>query len=299
MNEVRAALTAIDPTILVIGEGWNMGALSTEEKAYQQNVTSLPGIAMFNDGIRDGIKGSVFNATEPGWATGDTSRKNNVMAGIVGNIYYSSLIGGDWGTMQPGQSVNYIEAHDNLTLWDKLSSSASGNSAALTRQFKLASSIVLLGQGLPFMQAGQEWMRSKDGNSNSYNASDATNALRWNKRTTNMAVVRYFKGLIAIRKAHPAFRISSGSLIRKNLKFLKTSSSVIAYSIDGSKVGDTWKTVVVIHNSSTKSQVVTLPAKGNWSIASNGNVASTKALSVLKSATKVTVPAQSTYVMFK
>lgn len=302
MQQVRAALTAIDPTILVIGEGWVMGALPSSEKAAQPNASKLPGIGMFNDGIRDGIKGSVFQRTDTGWASGKYSAKNQVQVGIVGNTIYSPSISGTWGAIAPGQSVSYVEAHDNLTLYDKLKGSLNNGSAsasAITKVHRLASSIVILGQGMPFIHAGQEFMRSKNGNDNSYNASDAVNSLKWTSRVTNASTVNYFKGLLAIRKAHPAFRMSTAATIKSRLKFLSTSTSMIAYKIDGKALGDSWKTIVVAHNAGTSARAVTLPVKGAWKIVVSSTAAGTKVLKTLPAKTgSVSVPAQSTMVLY-
>ncbi len=126
VNEITAALKAIDPTIIVIAEGWNMGTLPDDQKANQINIAKLNNVAMFNDQIRDGLKGSVFNATDTGWATGKISAAADVLAGIVGNTDYSAAFLTKWTTTAPGQSVNYVESHDNLSLADKLTASVKG-----------------------------------------------------------------------------------------------------------------------------------------------------------------------------
>lgn len=301
MQEVRAALTAIDPSILIIGEGWNMGnALADNLKANQTNATALPGIGQFNDGIRDGLKGSVFNATDRGYASGKSSAVTQARSGIVGNISYSSTYGGSWGAIQPGQSVNYVEAHDNLTLFDKLSASMPSASATeRARVFRLASSFAILAQGMPFVHAGQEFMRTKDGNENSYNAPDSTNNLRWADRAKNSTTVNYFKGLFALRQSHPAFRMSEASDIKANLKFIKAGGGATAYKLNGSAAGDSWKTIVVLHNPGRKAVTIALPAKGNWQISVMGTKAGVKTIKVLKNATKIKVGAQDTVVVHK
>jgi pullulanase len=298
MQEVREALTKIDPSLLIIGEGWKMGQLPDSQKAAQINASSLPGISQFNDGIRDGIKGSVFNASEKGYAQGNLGSTSAVKAGIVGNIAYSSSVIGAWITKDPGQSTNYVEAHDNLTLFDKLKASMPAASDA-TRQkvFTLSSSIAILAQGSPFVHAGQEFMRSKGGNDNSYQSGDAVNALKWQMRESNGVVTNYFKGLLAIRKAHPAFRMSTAREVASNLKFIAAPSSVVAYSINGKAVRDSWSSIVVAHNPNAKAVIVKLPAKGDWSIVVAGASAGTKTISTLKNVSSVSVPAQSTLVL--
>jgi pullulanase/glycogen debranching enzyme len=258
----------------------------------------LPGISQFNDGIRDGIKGSVFNASEKGYAQGNLGSISAVKAGIVGNIAYSSSVIGAWITKDPGQSTNYVEAHDNLTLFDKLKASMPGASdAARQKVFTLSSSIAILAQGAPFIHAGQEFMRTKGGNDNSYQSGDAVNALKWQMRESNGVVTNYFKGLLAIRKAHPAFRMSTAKEVASNLKFIAAPSSVVAYSINGKAVGDSWSSIVVAHNPNVKAVLVKLPAKGNWSIVVTVASAGTKTISTLKNVSSVSVPAQSTLVI--
>lgn len=300
MQEIRKALNAIDPTILIIGEGWDMGTLPDAARANQKNIEGLQGIAAFNDELRDGIKGSVFDSTDPGYATGKVSQIGHVKAGIVGNIDYSSSVSGNWTTNDPTQSVNYVESHDNLTLFDKLTASVKAPTPAKLESLdRLSASIALLAQGVPFMQAGQEFLRSKNGDSNSYKSSDSVNSLKWNLRATNKTTVNYYKGLIALRKAHPVFRISSAALVRKDLVFLKEPNNVIAYSLNGNGLKDSWHTVVVAHNPNATSTLVSLPAKGDWKVVVQGASAGTKALATLKGVQGVKIQGQSTLVLEK
>jgi len=301
MQQVRAALDAIDPTIIVLGEGWNMGNLLPDAlRANQVNATKLPRIAQFNDTLRDGIKGSVFNADAPGYVGGSVPAKPDVQSGIVGMVKYSSSIGGAWGAVDPGQSVSYVEAHDNLTLADKLAVSMGATSVAVrAKVFRLASSIALLAQGMPFMQAGQEFMRSKGGDGNSYKSPDSVNALQWASRAANISTVRYFEGLIALRKAHSAFRMTKASAVKANLKFLAEPMNVIAYSLNGAAAGDSWKQLVVAHNPNGKPVRITLPGKANWQLVVNGLKAGVKTLQTLRASTSVLVPGQSTVVLHR
>ena len=291
INEITTMLKKIDPTILVIGEGWNMGTLPPEKKANQLNIAQLPGVAHFNDQIRDGIKGSVFDAADNGFATGKFTAKMNVMAGIVGNTDYSTDIMTKWTTTAPGQSVNYVESHDNMTLVDKITASVKDATPADVAQLsRLASSIPFLSQGMPFMQAGQEFLRSKGGDPNSYKSSDLVNSLKWSTQGTNATTVKYFKGLIALRKAHPAFRMATTELVRKNLKFLTSPEGTIAYSLNGAAVKDSAGTLVVIHNANTTAQTVSLPKTGSWSVHVEGDRAGTAVLRKLSGDSVVVAP---------
>lgn len=298
MQEVRRALDTIDPSILVIGEGWDMGTLDPASRANQKNITSLPRIAAFNDELRDGIKGSVFDAADQGYASGKVSQIGHVKAGIVGNIAYSNSVEGKWTTSNPTQSVNYVESHDNLTLFDKLTASVKDKSKIPTLD-RFSASIALLSQGVPFMQAGQEFLRSKNGDSNSYKSSDTINSLKWDIRSKNVTTVNYYKGLIALRLAHPVFRMSTASLVKANLTFLKAPNNVIGYYLKGNAVKDSWSSVVVVHNPNVTAVKVALPAKASWKIVVQGAVAGTKPLVTLKAANSISVPGQSTVVLEK
>ena len=299
MNAIRSELDKIDPTIIILGEGWNMGdVLPAAQKADQGNLPNLPNIAAFNDGIRDGLKGSVFNSGETGWATGTASKADAVKAGIVGETAYSALVTGSWGNTQPGQSANYVECHDNLTLYDKLKASTKLSASDTTKVFQLTSSVAILAQGMPFIQAGQEFLRSKQGNDNSYNASDAVNSLKWNQRTKNMATVKYFAGLFALRAAHKAFRMDTAAAVRSNLKFINQSKGVISYWLNGEALGDSASAIFVAHNPNKTAVAVKLPSSGTWTVVVKGDKAGTSALGTVKGA-KVSVPAYSTLVLTK
>jgi pullulanase len=297
INEVSAALKAIDPTIIIIGEGWEMGTLPQSQRASQTNIAQLGSVAHFNDQLRDGLKGSVFKATDTGWVTGKSSAIGDIYPAIAGNTNFDPKFLNKWMTSAPGQSVNYVEAHDNLTLADKLAASVKGITPTGTAQLsQFATSIAFLSQGVPFMQAGQEFLRSKNGDDNSYKSDDAVNSLKWSTKLKYSATVNYYKGLIALRQAHPAFRMTTTAAIKTNLKFLKGSDSVIAYSINGKAVGDKATTIVVIHNADPAGATVVLPNSKKWKILAKGSQIGTQVLQVL-SAGKVLVPGQSTMVL--
>ena len=297
INEVSAELKKIDPTIIIIGEGWDMGTLPAELRANQKNISKLNNVAHFNDQIRDGLKGSVFTPADPGWATGKISARSDVTAGIVGNTEHSIDMAAKWITQSPAQSVNYVESHDNLALADKITASVKGVSPAGIAQLShFATSVAFLAQGVPFMQAGQEFLRSKNGDENSYKSSDEVNSLKWSTKARNATTTKYFQGLIALRKAHPAFRMSTTAAVKANLKFIPTTNDVIVYTLNGKAVKDSAKLIVVIHNPNPGSTSVALPNKGKWSVLVKGSVAGTKAIETL-SANKVSVAGQTTMVL--
>jgi pullulanase len=299
MQEVRSAVNKIDPSIIIIGEGWNMGTHPAEIRANQLNIRKLPGVGVFNDQIRDGIKGSVFDSKEKGYVTGNFVKKPNVQAGIVGNIAFSSSVYGSFTTVSTSQSVNYVESHDNNTLLDKLKLSLDARDKnSIDSYHRLSSSIPLLAQGLPFIHAGQEFQRTKDGDPNSYKSSDQINSLKWDLVATNALSRDYFKGLLSLRAAHPAFRIDSAKKVKANLTFIKSPDDVIAYSLNGKSLGDSWKSIVVIHNAGKGVNKISLPSRSNWNVVVEGEKAGIKILRTIKSAAMVEVPALTTMVLY-
>ena len=267
-------------------------------------MAQIPIFGVFNDQIRDGTKGSTGAAAGTGWISGASYLNQDVIAGITGNTNYSNSVYPNFTTVNPGQSVNYVESHDNLTLYDKLQASVRGATPAKKAIFvQQAGAITILAQGMPFQQAGQEFMRSKGGNGNSYNALDSVNSLKWADRLTNATTASYYSGLYAIRKAHPAFRMWTTAQVKSNLKFINTGmDDVIAYSLNGKAMGDSWKSIVVIHNTETIPTQVSLPSTGDWKIYVSGATAtanSAKPLKTLKRAYNVTVPALTTVVIVK
>lgn len=298
MNEVRKKLSSLDPSILIIGEGWDMETtLLPETKATQKNASKMPEISLFNDTIRDGIKGSVFDAKAKGFVNGKAYGETDIKKGIVGGIDYSSDIK-TWGKIAPLQSVNYAETHDNNTLWDKLLlTNPKDNNEIRLKMHKMADSLILTSQGIPFFQAGQEFLRTKGGNNNSYKSNDTVNKLDWLRKSQNIDTVNYFKGLLKLRKAHPAFRMTSAEMIKQNLKFLVVPENVVAYEISHNANMDTWSDIVVAFNANREDITIKLSKKSTWSIVVNGEKAGIKTIRQFKGDTLV-VPALSSIIIY-
>ncbi|MGG9964075.1 type I pullulanase [Ferruginibacter sp. SUN106] len=265
MNQISAALHKLNPNILIYGEGWTAGAspLPDSLRALKQNAAQLKGIAVFSDDIRDGIKGSVFEAADRGFASGDTNKAESVRFGIVAATQHPQIKYNKVNYSKkpyaatPANTISYAECHDNNTLWDKLAISApKATVAQRTQMHKLALSMVLTSQGISFLHAGTEFLRSKKGIENSFNAGDSINAIDWNLKTTNKEVYNYVQGLIAMRKAHPAFRMATTLEIQQNLRFLEAPLGVIGYEINGAAVGDKWKTIQVWFNGTGEVQLL-------------------------------------------
>ena len=297
MTEVRNSLSSLNPSILVIGEGWDMGTtLASDMKATQNNASKMPEIGHFNDTIRDGIKGSVFETTEKGFVNGKEDSETSIKKGIVGGIDYSRSIT-TWGKVEPIQSVTYAEAHDNNTLWDKLLlTNPTDDDKTRLKMHRLADSIILTSQGIPFFQAGQEFLRTKDGDANSYKSSDTVNKLDWARKSENIDTVNYFKGLIALRKAHPAFKMTSADMIKKNLKFLTTPKNVVAYEMNYNANMDSWANIVVAFNANKEDTKIKLSKKGTWNIVVDGESAGIETIKQFRGDTLV-VPALSAIVI--
>jgi pullulanase len=256
----------------------------------------MPEIGHFNDTIRDGIKGSVFEATEKGFVNGKENTETSIKKGIVGGIDYSSNIT-TWGKVEPIQSVNYAEDHNNNTLWDKLLlTNPNDDDKTRLKMHRLADAIMLTSQGIPFFQAGQEFLRTKDGDANSYKSSDTVNKLDWARKSENIETVNYFKGLISLRKAHPAFKMTSADMIKKNLKFLTTPKNVVAYEMNYNANMDSWANIVVAFNANKEDIKIKLSKKGTWNIVVDGESAGIETIKQFRGDTLV-VPALSSIVI--
>jgi len=266
MNQIRYALDKIDPSIIIIGEGWEMGeALNFEDKACLWNSKYLPRIGQFNDDFRDGIRGDNFNAESTGYIGGDYSKKISVLRGIVGGVEYSDEIKHLDG-VEPDQTVNYVEVHDNLTLYDKLKLSVKKES--IKERHLLGTAIAILSQGITLIHSGQEIMRTKDLEHNTYNMGDEVNKFDWQRKKEYLDVFNYVKGLIRIDQDHPSFRLRTTTEIKNKLNIISTEESVIAYTIKNSK--DSWTEILVIHNASNEIKEVYLPDDKTWHLVMEG-----------------------------
>ncbi len=277
MNEVKKAVHEIDPSIILLGEGWDMNTpLDASLKANQKNAHKMPGIAHFNDAIRDGLKGFVMDKYDRGFVNGKQGMEDIVKRGIAGGLKYDDHL----ATYQtPSQVINYVEAHDNYTLWDKLVITQPDVSDEERKQMhKLATAVVLLSQGIPMIHAGQEFMRTKDGDENSYQSPDWINRLNWKRRAEFDHEVEYVKGLIALRKKHPVFRLTSAEEIERHLMFLDAPANVIAYSLMTEN-----SNIVVVHNANWHSIDITLPHLKKWSLLVNGQKAGLETIEVIHS----------------
>lgn len=275
MNAVSAALKKINPSIIIYGEGWAPGdsPYTWKKRAFKFNINQMPDIAAFSDEIRDGLKGSVFEETGLGFVNGGDSTEASVQMGIVGciehpQIDYSKVNASkeSW-TIHPSQSIVYVSCHDNHTLYDKLKiSRPDADEEERIAMAKLANAVVFTSQGISFMHAGAEFLRTKQGVENSYQSPDSINQIDWNWKVKHAKTTTYYKNLIQLRKDHPAFRMKTGDDVRNNLMFKTTENGLISYQISNHANGDRWKNIYVIYNARPEVVAYTLPGKWNLAV---------------------------------
>ncbi len=284
--------------IILYGEPWAASAVATKEKTCtKDNLRMLDSrIGAFNDSFRDAAKGHVFNATEKGFVQ-NGSDKAALMSGIAG-----SCLGNNPAVNAPSQSIAYVSAHDNFTLYDKLvlsvknDESFSKRDEEILRMNRMAAAITLTSQGISFMQAGEEFARTKYGDDNSFVSSDKINMLDWNNLVTYADLVSYYRGLMEIRRCFKPFRdptVSSASAIA----FSDAPDGVIAYTLSNDITkGKEWSYIAVGFNSTDKDVEVTLKQSGKtelpkkWEIVADGTQAGLISLGQAEGS-KITIPA--------
>lgn len=275
MNRLREELLKIDPTIFVYGEGWVAAdsPLPPEQRAMRDNVSQMEGIAVFCDDFRDGVRGSTFDEQNPGYASGNINgHYEPVKFGIVGatehpQVDYNGLLySSSPYAAAPSQVVNFVSCHDGYTLVDKLKLSVQGDNAVdeLVPIDKLVHTIMLTSQGIPFIRGGEEVMQDKKGEPNSFRSPDSVNQIDWSLKARNREFFDYLKDLIALRKAHPAFRIPTVDGLHQWLHFLDMGDSgVIAYTLGEYANGDEWKEILVAFNGNRNQADIHIPEQ-DW-----------------------------------
>lgn len=279
MNLISDSLHRLKPDILLYGEGWTGGSspLPDSLRAIKKNAWELHHIAVFSDDLRDGIKGSVFDAKDRGFASGNIADTESVKFGITASCgqpqidYRKVNYSREPYAAAPWNVISYCSCHDNNTLWDKLALSCPDASIADRKKMQeLALTIVLTSQGIPFLHAGSEFLRSKKGVENSFNAGDSINAINWNLKTENLGITRYVESLIRIRKQHPAFRMTTAAEIASDIRFDQTAPpGMIVYTLNGAAVQDSWKKIRVAFNGTAYPLKILLPG-GSWKVAIPG-----------------------------
>lgn len=281
MNLIRKELTQLDPSIFIYGEGWSAGkcALDAEKLATKAHIQQMPGIAAFSDELRDALRGPFSDDEQGAFLAGIAGHEESIKAGIAGMIAHPQVDYSQvnytkepWAT-EPTQMIAYVSCHDDLCLTDRLRASVPEtqyDEEELIRLDLLAQTAVLTSQGVPFILSGEEMLRTKQGVRNSYNAPDSINHLDWDNLKTYPQVFDYYKGLVHIRLAHPAFRLGKAELVRKHLEFLPTQDCLVAFRLKDHAGGDTWNNIYVILNSSQDLRTVQIPEGDYTIVAANG-----------------------------
>lgn len=307
MNAIRKAVDEVDSSVCLYGEGWTGGVpcYPASLLALKMNVARMPGIAAFSDELRDALCGSVWEKEKGGFLAGVPGAEQSVKFGIVGaiahpqvkyrSVNYSHL---PWAA-QPTQMIGYVSCHDGLCLADRLKAALPDvGFDELVRLDKLAQTVVLTSQGIPFLYAGEELMRDKQGVDNSYKSPDAINGIAWDRKFLYRDVFAYYKELILLRKSHPAFRMGDAALVCKYLRFLPVKGrNLIAYCLHGQPNGESWKDIVVAFNARSTPARLQVPA-GLYRVVCKDGVIDLRGLGVHEGS-EVIVPGQSALIMYK
>lgn len=307
MNQVRAALTAVDPSIIVYGEGWAAQApqLPQDSLAMKANTYRMPGIAAFSDEMRDALRGPFNDNKQGAFLAGLPGGEESIKFGIVGAVQHPQVCNDSvnysqapWAA-EPVQMISYVSCHDDMCLVDRLRASIPGiKDDEVARLDKLAQTAVFTSQGIPFIYAGEEVMRDKKGVHNSYQSPDSINAIDWSRKALHADVFAYYKGLIQLRKNHPAFRLGSAELVRRHLEFLPVEGkNLVAWRLKEHAGGDKWEDIVVVLNSRRDPARVTVP-QGSYTVVCRDGFINEGGLAKV-SGTELVVPAQSALIAWK
>lgn len=307
MNTISAALKKIDPTIFLYGEGWTAGdsPLPIEKRALKNNAKQLDNIAVFSDDIRDGVKGHWSNVTEKGFVSGNPNYKEVIQFGIVASTNHPQVkYDPKRGYAQfpyadsPTKVIGYVSCHDNNTLYDKLKiANPNASEKELVQMDKLANTIILTSQSIPFLHMGVEMKRTKMGVENSYKSPDSINKIDWNWKHQNKEVFQYYKSLIALRNNHPAFKMTSEKMIQEHLEFLSLDSPLlVGYTLKNHANGDKWKNIRIYYNGDENEAKQTL--EGSWKMVCNGDIVEENGILAIQNQT-VVIPARSAVILYQ
>jgi pullulanase len=279
MRIIQDELNQIKPGILLYGEGWaaDQSPMPENLRAVKHNISQLPGIAAFNDDFRDALKGGHGDKKSKGFVSGLELREEAVKFGVIAATGHPQIVYDyvetskhAWAA-EPSQCINYVSCHDNYTLWDKLKMSVpKATDVELRKMVKLAGALILTSQGIPFLHAGVEFCRTKNGDGNSYKSPDSVNQLDWERKEKYADVFEYYKKLIQLRKNHPAFRMRTSADISNYLNFCtQYQLGVVSYCIQGDEAGDSWKKIILVFNGKNQETVIALP-EGDFKIVAKG-----------------------------
>jgi pullulanase len=287
MRQAEHDLREINPNIVLYGEPWEPGVSPLHEMTGKNALPTMSPIGAFNDDYRNALKGSPAGV-DPGWIQNGSNRDALKAAMQVSNWLAS-----------PMQSINYMTCHDDLVLWDKLKISMPGAPDALLMEtMKLGYLALYTSQGVPLILGGEEFARSKGGDNNSYVAPDSVNEVDWSLKQKNLDLFNYTRDVIALRKAHPAFRLRTREDVSKRLSFQETpDEKTLMFTLDGAGVaGETWSRICVALNSNDSDKADLALPPGSWSVALDEKGATTDERSVSGT---VSVPPKSGLVLYQ
>lgn len=286
MRLIRAEVDKIDPSIYIYGEGWSAGkcALPTDQLATKANTYKLDGIGAFCDDMRDALRGPFSDDAKGAFLIGEAGHEESIKFGIAGAIAHPQVNMAEvnyskepWAA-QPTQMVSYVSCHDDMCLADRLRTEKPGiGTDELIRLDLLAQTAVLTSQGVPFILSGEEMLRDKKGVHNSYNSPDSINRLDWTNLKRHPEVFAYYKGLIALRRAHPAFRLATAERVRQHLEFLPARDCIVAFRLKDLKGIDEWEDIIVVLNANKATQTVAIPT-GTYTIVGKEGKIDTKGM---------------------
>lgn len=269
MNIVYDELKKINPNIFILGEGWNMDmGIPEDMRATQLNAKHMPNLKFFSDDMRDTLKGNVFEDLDKGFVNGKSGFEEAIYTNIKGAIGLQSYINAD-------QVIQYVEAHDNLTLWDKLTVTTKENDETKLKRHKLSTSIVMLSQGHPFIHAGQEFARTKSMDHNSYKSPDSINQFDWDRVLKMSDNVDYFRELIKIRKNYDVFYLKDFDEIENVYEDISIGDGLISYKVTDEK-GD----IYIGYNSTKDTLKFDIP-NGEYKVLINDQVANSEGIELI------------------
>lgn len=305
MNEIRAAVDKIDPSIFIYGEGWAASTpqLDQEELAMKANIYKMPRIAAFSDEMRDGLRGGWDDDRKGAFLIGQPGHEMSIKFGLVGAVKHPQVINDSvnyskepWA-LQPTQMISYVSCHDDMCLADRLKATMpDATDEERASLHKLAETFVFTSQGVPFIFAGDEMMRDKKGIHNSYNSPDSINTIDWRNKTIHHDVFDYVRELIALRKNHPAFRMGDADKVRQYMEFLPVEgSNLVAFILKDNANGDSWKNIIVAFNSRKEPAKLSIPAGRYTIVCKDGKIKQSGMGQV--SGNEIIVPARSAMII--
>ena len=293
MNLIRQRLEDIKPSILLYGEGWAAAnPLYDESKlAFKRYTYQMPGVGAFSDDIRDGLRGKL-DLSAGGFIHGVTGNKEAVKFGLVGGVQHPQVAHTEAWCAAPTQHISYISCHDDHNIRDRLEHiSPNASEKELLQMVKLAQFGVFTSQGIPFFFCGEEMFRSKLGEKNTYNKPDKYNAIDWTLKSKYNDLVEYYKGLIALRKAHPAFSLGTAEAVRNHLSFIENGDdAAIGFVLDKLEGIDSAKRIVVLMNGSREAVKFNIPA-GKYKWITDGSAWNVNGIGTLNTNGEIEVPA--------